>query len=167
MTPELDEKLCKDFPLLYKDRRSPMNRTAMCWGFDTGDGWYKLIYDLSAKLEPLIAALPDDDCECGHNESEHKGWMGEVRCKGVWEWDSEVVKCSCAEWSDNRPRASQVKEKFGTLRFYMTCETDEMDKLIQEAEHLSAVTCEECGEPGELRGTSWLTTLCDSCSTKR
>jgi hypothetical protein len=41
-----------------------------------------------------------------------------------------------------RPKASQVKEKFGTLRFYMTWRTDAMGDLIKQAEH----------EVEELRG---------------
>ena len=58
-------------------------------------------------------------------------------------------------------RAVQVKEKFGTLRFYMTYETDEMSDLIRIAEDESTVTCEICGAPGELRGPGWLYTACE------
>lgn len=65
------------------------------------------------------------------------------------------------------PRASQVKEKFGGLRFYMTSDTDEMYNLIEEAETLSYKTCEGCGNPGKERGTAWITTLCDTCSMER
>ena len=64
---------------------------------------------------------------------------------------------------ESPPRASQVKEKFGGLRFYMTCGTDEIFDLIEKAEALSYKTCEECGQPGEERDTSWIRTLCDGC----
>jgi len=59
--------------------------------------------------------------------------------------------------------ATEVKEKYGTLRFYCSGGNQETDKLIREAEELSAKTCEICGAPGELRGKHWLSTLCDSC----
>ena len=62
--------------------------------------------------------------------------------------------------------ASQVKEKFGTLRFYMDGSTDEMDALIHAAESLSFKTCEECGAPGERRGSGWIRTLCDEHAKK-
>lgn len=64
-------------------------------------------------------------------------------------------------------RASQVKEKYATLRFYMSSQTDEMDYLIGEAEHKSAITCEECGKPGKCRGDGWYYTACDDCNIKR
>ena len=60
--------------------------------------------------------------------------------------------------------ADQVKEKFGGLRFYMSCSTDEMEAAIDEAEAEAWRTCEECGAPGKTRGTGWIRTLCDGCS---
>lgn len=59
--------------------------------------------------------------------------------------------------------ASQVKEKYGSLRFYMSCETEAITKLIEEAEHLSCKICEACGEPGKHRIKSWSETRCDKC----
>jgi hypothetical protein len=67
----------------------------------------------------------------------------------------EETGCSC--------RCSDVKEKYGTLRFHMDTETDEMSKLIAKAEAKSSETCEHCGGKGLLRGLRWVTTLCDKC----
>lgn len=50
MRDELDEALCKDFPLLYRDRHASMQVTAMCWGFQHDDGWEPLIRKLSSQL---------------------------------------------------------------------------------------------------------------------
>ena len=61
------------------------------------------------------------------------------------------------------PRASQVKEKFGGLRFYMTHTSDEISDLIGKAEALSYKTCENCGNPGEERSNGWISTRCDDC----
>ena len=61
------------------------------------------------------------------------------------------------------PKAFQVKEKFGGLRFYMTFGTDEMFSLVSEAETLSFKTCEECGDTGEERSRGWIRILCDNC----
>jgi hypothetical protein len=55
----------------------------------------------------------------------------------------------------------QVKEKFGTLRYYVGKMTDQGHIYIAEAENLSAVTCEECGRPGKIWGSKgWIRTLC-------
>lgn len=127
MNPELDKKLCEAFPILYQDRDAPMQTTCMCWGFP-GDGWFQLIWDLSEKLEKIIAGLP---------ESEH------------------------------RPKAVQVKEKFGFLHYYLTAGTEEMRKLVREAEELSMKTCEDCGKKGRVRNDiGWILTLCTKCWKK-
>ncbi len=60
------------------------------------------------------------------------------------------------------PRATQVKEKFGALRFYMSHLTDEMDQAINETEAQSHKVCEECGEVGELvHENGWYRTVCE------
>lgn len=50
MNAELDEKLCKKYPSIFKDRHGDPKYTSMCWGFDCDDGWYNIIDDLCKKL---------------------------------------------------------------------------------------------------------------------
>lgn len=61
-------------------------------------------------------------------------------------------------------KASQVKEKFGGLRFYMTYYNEDMAKLIREAENKSYHICEECGKPGQLVKAGWYYTSCKDCA---
>jgi hypothetical protein len=61
----------------------------------------------------------------------------------------------------------QVKEKFGTLRFYYTGGDDAIDGMVRMAESMSGVTCEGCGNVGERRGGGWVHTYCEPCETKR
>ncbi len=68
--------------------------------------------------------------------------------------------------SDEHIRVTQIKEKFGTLRFYTNWSNDELDKLIQEAEDLSGETCETCGEPGTLNTQGWRFTACPTHTKK-
>ena len=67
--------------------------------------------------------------------------------------------------------ASQVKEKFGTLRFYIdgvpSAHYDAVTAMINEAEAESGEICELCGEPGRERGGGWIRTLCDKCTALR
>ena len=65
---------------------------------------------------------------------------------------------------DEIPMVSQVKEKFGTLRFYMSNTTSEIQDLISQCEQSSAQACEQCGKPGTLRRTNgWFLTVCEKC----
>ncbi len=79
MKKELEEKLYNKFPKLYRQKDLNMSETAMCWGFCCGDGWYKIINDLSKKLEPLgvEAVQVKEKFGCYDEETEvltKKGW---------------------------------------------------------------------------------------------
>jgi hypothetical protein len=60
----------------------------------------------------------------------------------------------------------QVKEKYGTLRFYWRNNIDGIageiaEDVVQNAEAMSGQTCEVCGKYGRLRGSGWLYTSCE------
>jgi len=57
MTEDLENKLFNEFPNLYKIDDT-LQRNLMKFGFMCGDGWFKIIYNLSKKLSNLN--LPDD-----------------------------------------------------------------------------------------------------------
>jgi hypothetical protein len=64
---------------------------------------------------------------------------------------------------------TQIKEKFGTLRFYCAGDGgDEIYKLIERAEQESAKTCEHCGTKDSVTTEGgWLLTLCNKCRKER
>jgi len=71
-------------------------------------------------------------------------------------------------------KVDQIKEKFGTLRYYVTLseettgdDYDRINDLIYEAENKSSVTCDQCGAPANLDSSGhWLRTICDECKNK-
>ena len=64
-------------------------------------------------------------------------------------------------------RVDQIKEKYGTLRFYTNFCNERIDRLIRDAEEKSATTCEACGNPGSMRKEArWLSVRCDACWPK-
>ena len=74
--------------------------------------------------------------------------------------------CADLKAQDWTGRISQIKEKFGTLSFY-ACDTDDaMEARIDDAAQESAVVCETCGKPGELRRKYWLRVACDECNAR-
>lgn len=87
----------------------------------------------------------------------------------------------------------QVKEKYGTLRFYYHLGEDgpqihaidilgmgslrlknektplnkEISELVGKYEKMSGTVCEECGKAGKIRkDLGWIRTLCDDCYNK-
>lgn len=67
-------------------------------------------------------------------------------------------------------KVSQVKQKWGGLRFYVDmtdpdADTDRPQKLIEEAEERSFSICEACGAKGEPGGGLCVKTLCPPCRT--
>lgn len=77
-------------------------------------------------------------------------------CADGW-FDLIDVLCELStRYLETRPEltkefyAVQVKEKFGTLRFYESVGTDYLFTLSEAAEEISEYVCEECGAPGTL-----------------
>jgi hypothetical protein len=139
MRSELDQKLCEKYPKIFRDRHAPMTQTAMCWGFDCGDGWYNIIDALCFQIQSHI------DWRNSQRELLLKDNPYKIKIPDLV---PQVV-------------ADQVKEKFGTLRFYVSGGDDRTEGMIRMAEAMSEVTCETCGSPGESRGTGWFYTACD------
>jgi len=61
---------------------------------------------------------------------------------------------------------TQIKEKFGTLRFYGAF-PDEFYEKIEEAGKKSANTCYKCGKPGKTYFIHWFLTLCPEHAEKQ
>lgn len=131
MNEENTAALLRDFPRLYGNPDEKGSLMSMHWGFECGDGWYRLLHDLSSAIE------------------------------------EQAFKQGLDPDSPSWPKASQVKEKFGTLRFYMGSRSEEMGELIDAASERSAHTCEFCGLEGVLRTESWFYVACDRCEEKR
>jgi hypothetical protein len=55
----------------------------------------------------------------------------------------------------------QVKEKFGTLRFYYYGGDDTVFGMVAYAEAISGMTCEDCGDKGTIDWEKpWVRTVC-------
>ena len=77
----------------------------------------------------------------------------------------DSIKGYCS--SNNKPyiNVTQIKEKFGGLRFYYTGGDELIAGMVWFAEDISLKTCEYCGKPGVLRtDRSWYVTSCDTCN---
>jgi hypothetical protein len=138
MREELDKLLCERYPKLFVNRYGDMRETAMCWGFDCGDGWFNILNALCGNIQSHID----------------------------WNHKSRELLLKDNPW--NRPIpdeihqvvVDQVKEKFGTLRFYYHGGDEHIDGMVRMAESVSAFTCEVCGDSGYPSEGGWIRTLC-------
>jgi len=158
MREELDKKLCEAYPLIFAQRNGNMRETCMCWGFCCGDGWYSILDAMCANIQGHI------NWRLQQIESAHKfnAELEEALVNGFEGWPS---------WKPREPLdipepveqvvAIQVKEKFGTLRFYFGGGDAYIDGIISMAESMSARMCEECGAPGTSTSGGWIQTLCE------
>lgn len=59
---------------------------------------------------------------------------------------------------------TEVKEKYGGLRIYVDGYTDEIGKIIEDAERKSVEICELCGKDGkQVKFHGWWMTRCQNC----
>jgi hypothetical protein len=180
MREELDQLLCEKYPKIFRDRNAPMEQTCMYWGFSCDDGWFNIIDRLCANIQWHI----DQVIENNERNQKHVAMVTAAKAGDFTLFDAYYTQSGFQqEWIDTRradilteeiaewrmPKeeipqviAAQVKEKFGTLRFYYSGGDDIIDGMVRMAESMSAVTCEECGSPGTRTTGGWIRTLCET-----
>lgn len=209
MNKELDTKLMKRFPFLYRERFLPMSTTCMCWGFACGDGWFSILWQLSLAIEEELGITKWKNFRCRFHSwrvvrrnarltkridryknrlikkflkrTGYKDLTAAAVAAGYTEYqglrifnESPEGKKYLKYWNKKRFNftmpyerefsVSQVKEKFGGLRFYTHTTNDNIEELVRLAERTASVTCERCGRFGRLRSDGWMVTLCDRCA---
>ena len=166
MKAELQQQIFSKYPKIFGDRTKPMTETCMCWGLEVGDGWYNIIDTLCEALTYTYnTSIPVDEEDGKRLDIEPYVYPKNGETSYYFKVEMPQVK------------ASQVKEKYGTLRFYYYLEYDEpflsllkskkypelqeivdrfsnyVDGIIHYAETASGRTCEVTGQPGELHAT--------------
>ena len=150
MSPELDQHIREKYPKIFSQQCE----------MSIGDGWYDIIDMLCSNIQNHIDNVAD-------------------RRKWAIKWNDEVNDPNY-DWSDKasfikreervvpelieQVVVTQIKEKFGTLRFYYDGGDEYIRGLEDMAESMTARTCEDCGCPGVARSTKqkrWVRVLCD------
>ena len=143
--------LISSFPKLYCEANhlDSLENPFSVYGFECGDGWFSLLKELSSELTLLIESTPVKCINCDQEVHQHNS-------------------TECERYSPTWPHAVQVKEKFGSLRFYMEgAVSPAMYSVIDAFESSSLTICEACGSLGELRKTmGWWAVRCDVCAKK-
>lgn len=177
MRDDLDKTLCATYPEIFRDRYGNMRETAMCWGFSCGDGWYPLIERLCYLLTSELRMCQYDLESAERNYAKLQGSMEDLpeaerknlESMRTYYTAERIEQCRAAadKAASEIPIATQVKEKFGGLRFYVNGGTQKHHAYIRFAEAMSYRTCEYCGATQDVYQTSgWVHTVCKACATK-
>lgn len=171
MKPELDKQLCEKYPKIFRDRNASEIESCMHWGLECGEGWYDVIDALcQAATYTYTTSIMVDEADGKRLNITPYSYSNET----TYHFDIKPPQLV----------ADQVKQKFGTLRFYYYLEYDPVllelektgkypslkevinrynayfDGIVHFAETLSERTCEVTGQKGELHiSGGWYKTL--------
>lgn len=171
MKEELQKKLYEQYPAIFRQKDLSPQETAMCWGISCGDGWYNILDTLCFHLQALVDKPHKDikmyeswiQNEQEKNEEVNEEWI--EKCKQLIKKSQEKIIPQI--------EAVQVKEKFGTLRFYLSeypankTINAQIESYVRFAETMSSCTCEACGIPAKQKTDGWIKTICEPCEEKR
>ena len=181
MKQELDKLLCEKYPKMMVNRNKNLQETCMCWGFDCGDGWFNILDQLMGNIQHHIDwkekqrnwAIEYNDmaaqAKAGNFDLFEASMKDTISLEYKEKRLAEIVAGDFREVPQSIPQVTldQVKEKFGTLRFYYTGGDAYISGMVSLAESLTAVTCESCGNVGKTRGGGWVHTYCEPCEEAR
>ena len=93
-------------------------------------------------------------------------------CGDGWYWLLNNLMNTIQSYCKNNKKpiinVTQIKEKFGGLRFYYDGGDNKIDGMVWLAEELSYHICETCGTTNHVGQTStgWIYTICKECLGK-
>ena len=150
-TKQRNRELCEKYPFLIPSNRFSGKRITECCGPDGEEGYWP--------GDPK--EHPDYDFSYTELDDLPEGWriaFGEDICKEIMD---ELVEHDLVD----KYRITQIKEKYGSLRWYDNGGTDKLyHEIIPKYERLSMRTCIGCGKPASLISTGWICPWCDDCA---
>jgi hypothetical protein len=140
----------------------------MAWGFECNDGWYNLIDTLCLAIQYRIDSRKKDIARIkAKNDLIYEYAHGNHEPLLEYTQNPRLVDLFLREGIVDVPPeipqvvASQVKEKYGGLRFYYSGGDEIIEAYVHVAEMISERTCEVCGAPGKMQDGGWTVTRCD------
>lgn len=184
MSPELEQRLFKKYRRIFKTQCSPSGDAVApdVYAIECRDGWFNLIDKLLSSINEHVESSRNQRArDLRYNRAFKAALAGNfsylynyfqfgLKTYKIEPW---VVDRAHIELENGRIRdlaplvqqvhVSQIKEKFGSLRFYYSGGDDHIAGMVSLAESLSGVICEGCGAPGSKTRSGWIRVLCTAC----
>lgn len=178
MDDKLDRYLVLKYPKLFVNRYKTPMESCLSFGFECGDGWFWLIDNLCDSIQSYIDnnskqyRIKNKFFRYTHKFLRDRGLPYKLKNKFLRNIVSKIfdeLNRLEREEYETIPQVTvdQVKEKFGTLRFYYSGGDETINGMVWLAEHMSYNICEVCGSTKNIGSTTgWIRTLCEDCATK-
>jgi hypothetical protein len=137
MNDELQNKLYEKYPQLFVNKDKTPMQSPMCFGIETGEGWYEILSSLCWMIKQYEDSIV---------------WQTEWNQKTNPEYKSDYFPV----------KFDQIKEKFGGLRVYFSGGDQYIEGLVSMAEAMSYKVCDVCGNKGEANKQGWISTRCEA-----
>ena len=137
MNTELQNKLYEKYPQLFVNKDKTPMQSPMCFGIETGEGWYEILSSLCWMIKQYEDSII---------------WQTEWNQKTNSEYKSDYFPV----------KFDQIKEKYGGLRVYFSGGDQYIEGLVSMAEAMSYKICDVCGNKGEANKQGWISTRCEA-----
>lgn len=109
--------------------------------------------------------IPEYDYDYTELDSMPDGWrvaFGEQMCEEI----RDALLNGGGEEALNEYRILQIKEKYGSLRWYDLNGNEDTLRIVDKYERRSETTCITCGEPATQVSLGWISPFCDDCANR-
>jgi len=137
MNTELQNRLYEKYPQLFVNKDKTPMQSPMCFGIETGEGWYEILSSLCWMIKQYEDSII---------------WQTEWNQKTNPEYKSDYFPV----------KFDQIKEKYGGLRVYFSGGDQYIEGLVSMAEAMSYKICDVCGNKGEANKQGWISTRCEA-----
>lgn len=145
LTKEENRALCAKYPFLIPSNRWSGKRIT-----EAADGGY---------WPGNPEAVPEYDYEYTELDNMPDGWRIAFGNELIEELREELERSHALD----SYRITDIKEKFGMLRWYDNYNTTRGYQIIGKYTELSMRTCICCGKPATRITTGWISPFCDDC----
>lgn len=148
---EENKLLIEKYPWLLPSNKWSGKWITDCMGEDGDEGYWP--------GDPF--QHPEYDYSYTELDAMPRGWRKAFGLQMCEELNQEIITWS--EATQRQFRIMQIKEKYGSLRFYTNFSTKKLDEIINKYERLSERLCIDCGQPAKWISKGWICPWCDDC----